>query len=85
MNRDGTLNNTGNVANPNPANAYLPDLHSHSIQNKFPHVRNIFHSNSTRSIDIISHRVHLTFSFCMISKYIHRDIVNSMNHVQKLM
>jgi hypothetical protein len=39
MNRDGTLTNTGNVPNPNTTNTYLPDLHSHSVQNKFPHVR----------------------------------------------
>ncbi len=39
MNRDGTITNTGNVPNPNTANTYLPDLHSHSVQNKFPHVR----------------------------------------------
>ena len=36
MNRDGTLNNLGNGTNPN---TYLSDLHSHSVQNKFPQVR----------------------------------------------
>jgi hypothetical protein len=39
MARDGTLNNTGSGANPNNTNAYLSDLHSHSVQSKFPHVR----------------------------------------------
>ncbi len=42
MTRDGTLNNTGSGTNPNNANAYLSDLHSHSVQNKFPHVRIFF-------------------------------------------
>ncbi|UJR27331.1 hypothetical protein I4U23_008624 [Adineta vaga] len=32
MTRDGTLNNT---------NTYLSDLHTHSVQNKFPHVNNM--------------------------------------------
>jgi PAB-dependent poly(A)-specific ribonuclease subunit 3 len=41
MNRDGTLTNTGNVPNPNTTNTYLPDLHSHSVQNKFPHANNM--------------------------------------------
>ncbi len=46
MNRDGTLNNnTGNVTNLNNPNTYLSDLHSHSVQNKFPHVR-IFTKNN---------------------------------------
>lgn len=39
MNRDGSLNNPGNGTNPNNPNTYLSDLHSHSVQNKFPHVR----------------------------------------------
>jgi hypothetical protein len=39
MARDGTLNNPGSGANPNNTNAYLSDLHSHSVQNKFSHVR----------------------------------------------
>jgi len=39
MTRDGTLNNTGSGANPNNASAYLSDLHSHPVQNKFSHVR----------------------------------------------
>ena len=40
MGRDGSLtNNGGGSANNNHSNAYLTDLHSHSVQNKYSHVR----------------------------------------------
>lgn len=39
MTRDGTINPTGTSINPNNASGYLSDLHSHSVQSKFSHVR----------------------------------------------
>ena len=39
MGRDGPLTNSVSGANNNNSNAYLTDLHSHSVQSKFAHVR----------------------------------------------
>lgn len=38
MTREGPMSNPANVANPNNPGAYLPDLHSHSVQSKYSHV-----------------------------------------------
>lgn len=37
--RDGPLANSVSGPNNNNSNAYLTDLHSHSVQNKYSHVR----------------------------------------------
>ncbi len=41
MARDGSLTNNVSAANNNNSNAYLTDLHSHSVQSKYAHVRRI--------------------------------------------
>jgi hypothetical protein len=39
MARDGPLTNSVSGTNNNNSNAYLTDLHSHSVQSKYAHVR----------------------------------------------
>lgn len=41
MGRDGPLTANVSGANNNNSNAYLTDLHSHSVQSKYAHVRKI--------------------------------------------
>ena len=46
MARDGPLTNTVSGTNNNNSNAYLTDLHSHSLQSKYAHVRITFNQSS---------------------------------------
>jgi hypothetical protein len=63
MARDGPLTNSVSGATSNNSNAYLTDLHSHSVQSKYAHVR--------RSVESINKNSNLFF-YRQIICWVHR-------------